>query len=85
MFNNRQEDLSKVFDRNWKANHNDDVKVARNREKQFMDKMFNTSSRQNSVKPLTPGERASTLQSNMNNAFNGQRSANLNNIIKKWK
>ena len=23
--NNRQEDLTKVFDRTWKANHNDDV------------------------------------------------------------
>ena len=25
---NRQEDLTKVFDKRWKANHNDDVKKA---------------------------------------------------------
>ena len=27
--NNRNEDLMKVFDRTWKANHNNDVKEAR--------------------------------------------------------
>ena len=29
MINNRQEDLSKVFDRTWKANHNDVAKRGR--------------------------------------------------------
>lgn len=40
---NRQEDLTKVFDKRWKANHNDDVKKARDKEKDFMNKMFNTN------------------------------------------
>ena len=34
----RNEDLTKVFDRTWKANHNNDVKEARSREKQFWNK-----------------------------------------------
>lgn len=38
---NRNEDLTKVFDRTWKANHNNDVKEARAKEKKFWDKMFN--------------------------------------------
>ena len=32
---NRNEDLTKVFDRTWKANHNNDVKEARAKEKSF--------------------------------------------------
>ena len=56
MLNNRQEDLSKVFDKRWKANHNDDVKLAREKEKKFMNEMFGTNNREE-VKPLTPGER----------------------------
>ena len=84
MLNNRQEDLSKVFDKRWKANHNDDVKLAREKEKKFMNEMFGTNNREK-VKPLTPGERASNLQNNINNAFSGPRTANVNNIVKKWK
>lgn len=82
MINNRQEDLSKVFDRTWKANHNDVAKRGREREKEFMNKMFNTG---NINKPLSPGQRAETLHNNMNNAFYGQRRNNINNIVKKWK
>ena len=82
MINNRQEDLSKVFDRTWKANHNDVAKRGREREKEFMNKMFNSG---NINKPLMPGQRAETLHNNMNNAFYGQRRNNINNIVKKWK
>lgn len=85
MFNRRLEDLTVVFDKRWKANHNNDVKIIREKEKKFMDKMFNVNNSVNNTKPLTPGERASNLQSNMDNFFNGQRQSNLNNIIKKWK
>ena len=35
------EDLTRVFDRTWKANHNNDVKEARTKEKKFWNKMFN--------------------------------------------
>ena len=37
----RNEDLTKVFDRTWKANHNNDVKEVRSREKKFWNKMLN--------------------------------------------
>lgn len=79
MINKRQDDLSRVFDKTWKANHNNVAKIGREKEKQFMNKMFGSS------KPLTPGQRVETLHSNMNNAFMGQRQNNLNNIVKKWK
>lgn len=86
MINNRQEDLSKVFDRTWKANHNDVAKRGREKEKNFMDRMFNSNRNKNDVnKNLTPSQRAETLHNNMNNTFNGQRQNNLNNIMKKWK
>lgn len=78
MINGRREDLSKVFDRTWKANHNDMVKRGREKERQFMKKMFGN-------RPTTPEQRVETLHSNMNNVFMGQRQNNLNNIVKKWK
>ena len=86
MFNGRQEDLSKVFDRTWKANHNDVAKRGREREKNFMNKMFSSNRTQEQTsRALTPGQRAENLHNNINSAFNGQRHANLNNIVKKWK
>lgn len=86
MFNNNgQEDLRYVFDRTWNANHNDVAKRGREREKRFIDKMFGVNRNENKTKPLTPGQRAQTLQNNINNTFDGQRIAKINNIIKKWK
>lgn len=85
---NRQEDLSKVFDRTWAANHNDVAKRGREREKKFMDKMFNTNTANkgsSNVNRRTPGSEAERLQNNINGAFSGYRQANLNNIVKKWK
>lgn len=32
----RNEDLTRVFDRTWKANHNNDVKEARTKEKKVL-------------------------------------------------
>ena len=37
---NRQEDLTKVFDKTWQANHNDVAKKGREKEKEFMSRMF---------------------------------------------
>ena len=85
MINNRQEDLMKVFDRTWNANHNDVAKRGREREKKFIDKMFGTNRNSNGTASLTPGQSAENLHNNINNAFNGQRTAKINNIIKKWK
>lgn len=85
--NGRQEDLMKVFDRTWKANHNDTAKRGRERQKKFMDKMFNTNTiHSTSVnRNLSPGQRAERLHNNMNNAFNFNRQNEVNNIVKKWK
>ena len=82
----RQEDLTKVFDRTWNANHNDVAKRGREREKAFMNKMFNvkdTSKPQTKI--LTPGESAANLQNNINSTFNFQKQTQINNIVKKWK
>lgn len=87
MINGRQEDLSRVFDKTWSAKHNDVAKRGREKEKSFMNKMFNTSNNMGSIdnRNLTPGQRAETLHNKMNSAFQGQRQGNLNNIMKKWK
>lgn len=81
--NRRLEDLSKVFDRTWKANHNDDVKNAKIREKNFMDRMFNVKNRNTDNKPKikTPNEQVNELQNNINSmrAFNNQ---NRNNSLR---
>ena len=83
MINKRLEDLSKVFDRTWKANHNNTAKIGREKERNFMNKMFNVKN--DNLNRMTPGQRAENLQNNIDNALSGQRRANLNNIIKKWK
>lgn len=85
MINNRQDDLMKVFDKTWKANHNDVVRRGKEGERKFMDKMFGGNRSVNQVRPSTPEQSAQDLQRNINAAFNGQRSVNINNIIKKWK
>lgn len=74
---NRQEDLMTVFDRTWKANHNDDIKKAKEREKKFIDRMFNVKpkrKKRNTPKPLTQKEQLEQLQKNMAgmNDFNNQ-------------
>ena len=79
--NNRQEDLTKVFDRTWKANHNDDVKQARKREKNFIDKLFNIKKpldEKSNQRLFTPNKQVSNLQKNMNsmNNFNNQNRIN---------
>lgn len=79
---NRNEDLSKVFDRTWKANHNDDVKKAREKEKIFIDKLFNVKpslEARSNQRILTPGEQASNLQKNINgmNDFNKRNRLNI--------
>lgn len=82
----RNEDLTKVFDRTWKANHNDDVKEARTKEKKFWNKMFNVKESSTSDrKVVTPNSQVSNLQRNMNSAVDFQKRNNINNIVKKWK
>ena len=82
----RREDLSKVFDRTWKANHNDVAKRGREKEKKFLDKMFNTNLSGNSknTNSNSVNNRVNNLNNNMNSTFDFQRKNNLNNIGKKW-
>lgn len=82
----RNEDLTKVFDRTWKANHNNDVKEARTKEKKFWNKMFNVKESSTfDRKVVTPNSQVSNLQRNMNSAVDFQKRNNINNIVKKWK
>ena len=81
---NRQEDLTKVFDKRWKANHNDDVKKARDKEKDFMNKMFNTNSISDS-RIIPPDEMARNLHNNMNSANRGINQSKINRIVGKFK
>ena len=82
----RNEDLTKVFDRTWKANHNNDVKEARTKEKKFWNKMFNVKESSTSDrKVVTPNSQVSNLQRNMNTAVGFQKRNNINNGVKKWK
>lgn len=80
--NGRLEDLSKVFDRTWKASHNDDVKNARVKEKNFINRMFNVKEEEKSTKNVkSPGERANDIQNNLN----GMRKFNNQNRINNMK
>lgn len=83
---NRQEDLTKVFDKTWQANHNDVAKRGHQKEKEFMSRMFKTSNRPlNKVEKVTPDMQAKQLQSNINNASAFNRQVKVNNIVSKWK
>lgn len=82
---NRQEDLSKVFDRTWAANHNDVAKRGREREKKFINKMFGVKESNASNNSSTPSDRINNLQKNINGMGNFERQNRVNNIIKKWK
>lgn len=84
---NRQEDLSKVFDRTWTANHNDMVKKAREKDKAFMDRMFNVNRGRinNQSKVVTPEMQVNELNKKMNENSNFQRQVKVNNILNRWK
>lgn len=84
---NRQEDLSKVFDRTWKANHSDMVTRERKREISFINKMFNVNDRsyKESVNGNTPGMRALGLKKKIDTMSDIERKNRMDNILKKWK
>jgi len=85
--NSRKEDLTKVFDRTWKANHNDDVKKAREKEKKFMDKLFNVKTsieQKDTPKPMTPNQQVDNLQKNISGMNNFNNQTKLNNIRGKF-
>lgn len=82
---NREEDLTKVFDRRWKANHDNGVKEAIDREKKFINKMFNVKEgpkRDNTY--VTPDMRASNLNKQINGVYDIQKQNRINNIKGKF-
>lgn len=82
---NRQDDLSVVFDKMWKANHSDDVKKMREKEKDFTDKMFNTNRHVKNTISNKPDDMVNNLNKNINNAAYGMKQGNMNRIVGKFK
>lgn len=84
---NRVEDPTKVFDRTWTANHNDVAKRGREKEREFMNKMFNNNNitKERELNIRTPSMMANNLQNKINNVSNLEKQNKLNNILKKWK
>lgn len=81
----RQEDLMKVFDRRWKANHDNGVKEAVEREKKFINKMFNVKEEeQRKSTYVTPDMKASNLNKQINGANSFQKQNIINNIKGKF-
>lgn len=81
---NREEDLTKVFDRRWKANHDNGVKEAVEREKKFINKMFNVKEEKKDNTYITPDMRASNLNKQINGANSFQKQNRINNIKGKF-
>ena len=81
---NREEDLTKVFDRRWKANHDNGVKEAVEREKKFINKMFNVKEEKKDSTYITPDMRASNLNKQINGANSFQKQNRINNIKGKF-
>lgn len=77
----KNRDLVEVFDDRWKANHNDDVKKAKEREITFINKMFNVKTNQ------TPSHNSSQdnltrLNKNIQDANNWNRQIQNKNRFK---
>ncbi len=81
----REEDLTRVFDKSWKANHNDDVKRAREKDRDFMNMMFSINNNKVNNRALTPGEMVSNLHNNMENVNRGINQSKINRIVGKFK
>lgn len=80
----RQEDLMKVFERRWKANHDNGVKEAVDREKKFINKMFNVKEEVKESTYVTPDMRANNLNKQMNGVYDIQKQNRINSIKGKF-
>lgn len=70
---NRNKDLTQVFDERWKANHNyESVKQAKEQDKMFIDKMFNKKTEAPKQQINYMEERLKRLQDNMNATKNNR-------------
>lgn len=66
----REEDLTLVFERRWKANHNDDVKEFKKRKEEFDKKMYGKPI---TYKPLSMEEKLKNMNKNIENLKNSRR------------
>ena len=80
----RQEDLMKVFERRWKANHDNGVKEAVDRKKKFINKMFNVKEEVKESTYVTPDMRANNLNKQMNGVYDIQKQNRINSIKGKF-
>ena len=77
----RVDDLSVVFDKTWKANHNDTAKKGREREREFMNKMFDNKNR-----VVSDGSNSlDSLDKKISDVSYLQRQNRINEIMKKWR
>lgn len=67
---NRNKDLTQIFDSRWKANHNYNVvKEAKEHDKKFIDKMFNNKNATSQTENINSmQERLERLNNNISNA-----------------
>ena len=85
----RQQDLSEVSDSMWNAKNNDDVKEAREAEKNFTDRMFNNNTDNQSTEQnndyYTPASQAQRLRDRMNRSSQNIQKNTLRNFWKRPK
>lgn len=70
---NRNRDLTQVFNDRWKANHDyESVRKAKEQDKKFIDKMFNKKTEEPKQQINYMEERLKRLQGNMNAVKNNR-------------
>ena len=77
----KNRDLTEVFDDMWKANHNDDVKKAKQREIDFINKMFDVKTSQTPSRNSSQ-ENLARLNKNIQDANNWNRQIQNKNRFK---
>lgn len=77
----KNRDLTEVFDDRWKANHNDDVKKAKQREIDFINKMFDVKTSQTPSRNSSQ-ENLARLNKNIQDANNWNRHIQNKNRFK---
>lgn len=89
---NRNRDLLEIFDDTWKANHNEDVKNAKAKEKKFINKMFNVNEKvsekeefsANSI-PVKPKKEAERISKQIDRTIKVEKQNDVRNIINRYK
>ena len=77
----KNRDLTEVFDDRWKANHNDDVKKAKQREIDFINKMFDVKTSKTPSRNSSQ-ENLARLNKNIQDANNWNRQIQNKNRFK---